>query len=106
MRKISMSLATVAAVTALTTGLAPSAHAVTGTLYITQDGQTKTYPNPAIKTCFGSDPAKGQVTFANKTDKLAFVMSDPKCGPGSHVEYVRTGQTSTWPAGYAVIYAN
>ncbi|GGU58945.1 hypothetical protein [Streptomyces lavendofoliae] len=104
MRDLLMSAGTLAAAGLLTVGLTTSASAATGTAYMTQAGRTTTYTNPAPRTCMSSDPAKGDVTFGNRTDKVAWVFHAPGCEPGYHVEYLRIGQTLTRPAGWSVVF--
>ncbi|WPO76672.1 hypothetical protein [Streptomyces sp. KN37] len=104
MRKILMSLGAMTAAVLLTVGLTTSAGAATGTAYMTQAGQTTTYTNPAPRTCMSSDPAKGDVTFNNRTDKVAWVFNVPGCQPGFHVDYLRPTQTLTRPAGWSVVF--
>ncbi|MFJ8074522.1 hypothetical protein ACIQ7Q_11465 [Streptomyces sp. NPDC096176] len=104
MRKILTSIGTLAAAGLLTVGLTTPASAATGTLYITQNGQTTAHTNPTGRTCYASDSTKGDVTFSNRTDQPSYV-TDNKCRnliAGDH--FLRSGQTRTLPAGTAVVW--
>ncbi len=87
---------------ALSVGLTTSASAATGTLYMTQAGQATTYTNPAPRTCISSDPTKGDVTFSNRTNGVAFTFRAPGCVPEDQVDYLRVGQTLTLRAGWSI----
>ncbi|MGV2916249.1 hypothetical protein [Streptomyces alfalfae] len=105
MRGILISAGALAAAGLLTVGLTTSADAATGQLYVAQDGQTKVYNNPPARACIKSDPAKGDVTFTNRTDDYAY-LTDALCqrlidGPGD--PYLRRGQARTLPAGTSVM---
>ncbi|MFC8957945.1 hypothetical protein ACFT8P_35795 [Streptomyces sp. NPDC057101] len=103
MRKILMSLGAMAAVGMLSVGLTTSAQAATGTLYMTQAGQTTTYTDPKQGLCVSSDPAKGDVTFINRTNGLAWTYSRPGCDRAYQVDYLRVGQRLTLPAGWSIL---
>ncbi|MFF9490205.1 hypothetical protein [Streptomyces sp. NPDC014676] len=104
MRKILTSLGTPAAAGLLTVGLTIPASAATGTLYLTQNGQTTACTHPTGRTCYASDPTKGDATFVNRTDQPSYV-TDNKCRtPIAGDHWLRSGQTRTLPAGTAVVW--
>lgn len=103
MRKILTSAGTLAAACLLTVGLTTSANAATGPLYMTQAGQTTTYTDPAQGTCVSSDPAKGDVTFVNRTSGVWWTYSTPGCDRAYQVDYLRVGQRLTLPAGWSIL---
>ncbi|MEU4359268.1 hypothetical protein [Streptomyces virginiae] len=102
MRKILMSLGALSAAGMLTVGLTTSAQAAMGTLYMTQAGQTTTYTNPKQGLCVSSDPAKGDVTFTNRTNGVAWTYYEPGCDHVYQVDYLRVGQTLTLRAGWSI----
>ncbi|MEV0027233.1 hypothetical protein AB0H45_34570 [Streptomyces atroolivaceus] len=103
MRKILMSLGAMTAAGMLTVGLTTSAQAATGTLYMTQAGQTTTYTDPKQGICVSSDPAKGDVTFINRTNGVWFTYSRPGCDSAYQVDYLRVGQHLTLPGGWSIL---
>lgn len=102
MRKILTTVGTLAAAGLLTVGLTTSAHAATGPLYITQDGQTTRYMDPPPRTCIASDPTKGAATFYNQTSAHGILYDSPRCG--SSVRSLHRGERTTVPAGFAIAF--
>ena len=100
MRRILTSVGAMAAAGLLTVGLTTPASAYTGSMYVTQNGQTTVYNNPPARACIKSDPAKGEVTFTNRTDTFAYVTTDDLCRKIIGGDYfLRKGQARTLPAG-------
>ncbi|WP_424187776.1 hypothetical protein ACOBQX_08205 [Actinokineospora sp. G85] len=102
MRKIRTSVGALAAACLLTVGLATSAGAATGTLYVVQDGQVRTYTDPARGLCVSSDPAKGEVTFINRTNGVAWTFYQPGCNSVDQIDYLRVGQRLTLRPGASI----
>lgn len=102
MRKILTTIGTLASAGLLTVGLTTSAYAATGSLYITQAGQTLRYVDPAPRKCITTDPTKGEVTFYNQTSAHAMTFDGPTCS--NAVRTLHRGERITGGPGWAVMF--
>lgn len=102
MRKILTTIGTLASASLLAVGLTTSAHAATGPLYITQDGQTIRYMDPVPRKCIASDPTKGAPTFYNQTNTHALLFDSPTCS--FDVRSLHSGERITGRPGWAVMF--